>query len=163
MENTNNPIIITRVFNAPLAKVWAAWSVPEEAKKWWGPVGFSCPSASIDFRERGKYLLCMHGDENGPAEFAGQDMWSTGIYKEIVPMKRIVVTDSFSDKDGNIISGAVFGMPEMPMSVQVEVDFAEEGGATTMKLTHHDIPEAMRSDCMAGWNSSFDKLEKSVS
>ena len=29
----------------------------------------------------------------------GRPIWSTGVYREIVPFERIVVTDSFADED----------------------------------------------------------------
>lgn len=30
-------LVITRIFDAPRALVWKAWTDPEHAKKWWGP------------------------------------------------------------------------------------------------------------------------------
>ena len=30
-------LIMTRVFDAPLALVWKAWSDPDYIKQWWGP------------------------------------------------------------------------------------------------------------------------------
>jgi uncharacterized protein YndB with AHSA1/START domain len=45
-------LIVNRVFNAPVKRVWKAWIEPEIVKQWWGPEGFTCPVAKIDFRER---------------------------------------------------------------------------------------------------------------
>jgi uncharacterized protein YndB with AHSA1/START domain len=42
-------LIITRIFNAPGKLVWKAWTEPEYVKHWWGPKGFTCPVAKIDF------------------------------------------------------------------------------------------------------------------
>jgi len=39
-------IVIERVFDAPKEMVWKAWTDPEMVKKWWGPEGFTAPSAS---------------------------------------------------------------------------------------------------------------------
>lgn len=159
----SQPIIITREFSAPVEKVWGAWSVPEEAQKWWGPTGFDAPHMNIDFREGGKYLFCMRGLDTMPPEFAGKEFWSTGTYKEIQPMSKIVCTDSFSDKDGNIVSATAYGMEEMPLELLVTVTFASsEAGGTTMTLTHEGMPEAMHEQCSQGWNMSFDKLEANI-
>ena len=34
----------------------------------------------------------------------GKKIWSTGTYQEIEPQNKIVVTDSFADEKGNIVS-----------------------------------------------------------
>ena len=101
-------LVIKRTFHAPLEKVWKAWNDPEEAKQWWGPKNFTAPVMTIDFRVGGKYLNCMRGS---PAPGAPvQDFWSTGTYKEIVPMESIVLTDSFADEHGNIVPSTHYGM-----------------------------------------------------
>ena len=41
----------------------------------------------------------------------GQDFWTTGVYREIVPMERIVYTDSFADEKGNVVPASHCGMP----------------------------------------------------
>src|SRR5512145_956811 len=89
-------LVITRVFDAPRELVWKAWTDPERFKLWWGPESFTAPACEIDLRVGGKYLACMRSPE-------GQDYWSTGVYRDIVPMKRIVYTDSFADDKGNVV------------------------------------------------------------
>jgi len=32
-------LVVTRVFNAPVAQVWRAWSDPAPVMRWWGPTG----------------------------------------------------------------------------------------------------------------------------
>jgi uncharacterized protein YndB with AHSA1/START domain len=79
-------LVFTRVFDTPVERVWKAWSDPEDVKRWWGPKGFTCPVARLDFREGGKSLVCMQA----PKEFhGGQDMYSTWTYTKIVPMQKI--------------------------------------------------------------------------
>jgi uncharacterized protein YndB with AHSA1/START domain len=48
--------VITRIFDVPVEKVWAAWTDPEQLKKWWGPKHFTSPLAKTDLRVGGKYL-----------------------------------------------------------------------------------------------------------
>ena len=52
-------LVVTRVFDAPAENVWRAWSDAEMVKLWWGPTGFTCPFARIDFREGATSLVCM--------------------------------------------------------------------------------------------------------
>ena len=149
-------LVIHRVFNLPVSKVWQAWTEPEIAKKWWGPKDFTCPFATIDFKPGGKYLLCMRSSK-------GEDFWSTGVYKEIIPNKKIVMGDSFSDAEGNILTAADYNMPgEWPTELLITVNFEEADGATKMKLKHTGIPDEMYDECIKGWNESFDKLEKNI-
>jgi len=148
-------ISIKRNFNLPLYKVWEAWTKPEIFIKWWGPAEYTCPYCNIDFKVGGKYLNAMRGPD-------GKDIWATGTYREIIPQKRIVYTDSFANSEGNIVPASYYEMPSMPLTLLVTVNFEEVGGKTMMSLTHVGIPEELYDDCIKGWQSSFDKLESKV-
>jgi len=50
---------VTRVFNAPVASVWNAWSDAAHVMKWWGPTGFTSPSCNMNFYVGGVTLVCM--------------------------------------------------------------------------------------------------------
>lgn len=156
METSVNAqqLTITRTFNAPRELVWRAWSDPQLYKQWWGPKHFTCPEATIDFRVSGKYHSCMRSPD-------GQDFWSTGVYREIVPHERIVYTDSFADAQGNVVPASYYDMPaDMPLEMLVTVTFAEQGGKTLMTLVHAGMPGGeMGSGANEGWNQSFDKME----
>jgi uncharacterized protein YndB with AHSA1/START domain len=152
----SDDLVITRIFDAPRDAVWKAWTEPEHLTRWWGPKEFTAPACKIDFRVGGKYLFCMRSPE-------GQDFWSTGVYREIVPMERLVCTDSFADKKGNVVPASHYGMQgEFPTELQVTVTFEEDGGKTRMTLEHAGLPATMLSDCEAGWSGSFDKLADSL-
>lgn len=156
-EEMQDELVITRVFDAPVEMVWKAWSVPEHFKKWWGPEGFTCPTAKIDFRVGGKHLSCMRGA--GP-DGKVQDFWSTGTYKEIVPLKKIVVSDSFADETGKIVPASHYGMPgDFPLEMEVILTFEKIGDKTKMTMRHVGMPKSMKADANAGWSTSFDKLE----
>jgi len=151
-----NEIVINRVFNLPVSVVWLAWTDAEYFKKWWGPRGFTCPSSKMEARVGGKYLSCMRGPD-------GKEFWSTGVVKEFIPERKLVVTDSFSDDKGNIKPASEYGMPgDWPKELLITVYLEEADGATKMKLKHQGIPAEMREDCIKGWNESFDKLEENI-
>ena len=159
-----NELVITRIFDAPVELVWKAWTEAERFKKWWGPKNFTCPSCKIDFRVGGKFLGCMRGS---PAEGApAQDFWNIGTYKEIVPMKKIVCTDSFADKAGNVVPASHYGMPgnDWPLEMLVTITFEkQEGNKTKMTLKHKGHLPQMSEMAKKGWNQSFDKLAESLS
>ena len=151
-----NDIVINRVFDLPINKVWRAWTEAEEFKKWWGPKDFTCPSSKMEAKVGGKYLNCMRGPD-------GKEYWSTGEVKELIPERKLVVTDSFSDEKGNIISAADMGMTgNWPKELLITVYFEEADGATKLKLRHEGIPAEMREECIKSWNESLDKLERNI-
>ncbi len=155
---SNKELLITREFNAKPDVVWKAWTDPELMKKWWGPKDFTSPTVKLDFRQGGKYLNCMRGPD-------GKEYWSTGVYKEIVPKKKIVVTDSFADEKGNVVPSSYYGMKNLPMELQIQVILEElKDGKTKMELHHIGIPDGeMRNLTDQGWNQSFDKLDGTIS
>lgn len=153
MSQSTREINITRIFDAPKNRVWSAWTDPDLVRHWWGPKGFTTPYCTIDFRVGGKYLNCMHSPE-------GQDYWSTGTYREIVNLERIVNTDSFADKEGNIVSAATYGItPAWPDEALITLTFKDQGGKTRFTLKHADIPAGKDGDlCEDGWNETLDRL-----
>jgi uncharacterized protein YndB with AHSA1/START domain len=153
-------LVIERVFDAPRELVWKAWTDPELAMRWWGPKGFTAPAAEIDFRVGGRMLLAMQS----PDFNEGRPIWSTGIYREIVPLERIVVTDSFADGNGNVVPATHYGMAEdFPLEMLVTVTFEDLGGKTKMTLRHEGLPAGeMKDGAGVGWNESFDKLAEAL-
>jgi len=152
-KSVKQELVITRDFDVPRERVWQAWTEPEHVRRWWGPKGFTSPVSRIDLRVGGVYLNCMRSPE-------GQEFWSTGVYREIVPLARIVCTDSFADEKGNVVPASHYGMEgDWPLELQITVTFEEDGGKTIMNLRHEGIPVGqMRDLCESGWKESFDKL-----
>lgn len=150
-------ITITRQFKAPREAVWKAWVEPLHFKMWWGPKNFTCPSARMDVEVGGEYIWCMQGPDK-------QQYWTTGEYEEVVPMEKLVYTDSFADEHGHKVPASHYNMPgEWQMETKVTVLLVDKAGGTEMIVKHEGIPEGeMSTQCSAGWNESFDKLAKSV-
>ena len=151
----SNELIITRIFEAPRDLVWKAWTDPALVVRWWGPKVLTTPVAKIDLHVGGKYLYAMRSTE-------GKDFWGTGVYREIVPLERIVATYSFGEEKGNTVPASHHGKSvDWSSELLVTVTFEEQKGRTKFTLRHEGIPPGQMSDwAKAGWNESFDKLEK---
>jgi uncharacterized protein YndB with AHSA1/START domain len=153
-EPAEQALVITRVFEAPRELVWKAWTERERFMLWWGPKGFTTPFCKIDLRVGGVYHNCMRSPE-------GKDYWSTGIYREIVPLERIVCTDSFADEEGNVVPATYYGMSaDYPLEMLVTVTFEEIDRKTKLTLQHAlgPVPATERDLCQQGWSESLDKL-----
>ena len=88
--------VISRSFDAPLGVLWQAWTEPEHFMKWYGPKGFTTPTCEINLKVGGRHLWGMMSPD-------GRQMYYTGSYKEIVPMERLVFSDSMSYETGNVM------------------------------------------------------------
>lgn len=154
-KKSKKELTISRIFNVKRDLVWQAWTEPEHIKAWWGPKAFTSPFINIDLRPGGKYLYCMRSPD-------GKDYWSTGTIMEVIPGEHLVMTDSFSDKQGNVVSAAYYGMdPDFPLESLVVVQFEDEGGKTKFTIKYEDLSTISDNDLEGmkqGWNESFDKL-----
>lgn len=150
---------ITRKFNAPVERVWQAWTTPQMVKEWWGPETYSCPEAKMDVRVGGKSLLAMKGPD-------GKVQYSGGTYIEVVPKEKLVTTDQFTDENGRFMSAKDAGMPggeEWPDMSRITIEFKKIGdNESEIHLVHEGIPKSMHDDCVSGWSSSIDKLQNLV-
>jgi uncharacterized protein YndB with AHSA1/START domain len=152
-------LVVTRIIDAPVEMVWKAWTEPKEVIRWWGPKHYTSPSCRIDLRVGGKYVFCMRA----PRDQGGQDSYTAGVYKRIVPMELLEFTQSLADKDGNPIDPAQLGMPpDFPKELRTVVVFKAKGGMTELTITEYDwTVSQMYVYSYAGLHQSLDKLAES--
>lgn len=163
----NDGITIDRIFDAPKELVWKAWTDPEIVKKWWGPEHFTAPSIKIDFTVGGKYIYAMQGPKGSQWD---RVMYSSGVFKEIVPNEKIVTTDYFSDENGNKIKPSDEGQDEnFPTEMTVTITFEDiEDGKSRLTIFYPKAEnekqfEAMlKSGMKEGWSTSLNKLEAAL-
>lgn len=84
-DTSDREIVITRLIDAPVARVWRAWTDNAEIVKWWGPHGFSDETTSREFKVGGLWKHVMIGPDGARYPNATR-------YKEIVAQKSISYT-----------------------------------------------------------------------
>ena len=84
--DASREIVITRLIDAPLERVWRAWADPKEIVKWWGPHGFKTDTDRREFKEGGMWKHTMVGPDGARYPNAAR-------YEEIVEKERIVYTN----------------------------------------------------------------------
>jgi uncharacterized protein YndB with AHSA1/START domain len=96
----------------------------------------------------------------------GQDFWSKGVFREIVAPARLVMTDSFADKEGKTVPASHYGMSgDWPLEMLITVTFEAYEGKTKLTLKHSGIAGISatdRSNMRQGWSESFDKLAEDL-
>lgn len=141
---TDTQILITRTFEAPRHLVYKAYTTPELIKRWWGGDRGDVTLAEVDLRVGGKWRYVMTANGGFEVGFHGQ-------YREVVPDKRIVATETFE------------GMPEG--EAVSTVTFEEDNGRTTLKnLSEYPSKEirdaVINSGMEGGMQESMDHLEQ---
>jgi uncharacterized protein YndB with AHSA1/START domain len=86
----------------------------------------------------------------------GQMMWGKFNYREIVPMQKIVFTNSFSDEAG-MTARAPFAA-NFPLEVMNTVLFSEKDGKTTLDMT--GTPFNANGDERAFFESMFPSMNQ---
>jgi uncharacterized protein YndB with AHSA1/START domain len=153
-EKKTHDMIVTHTFDAPVERVWQAWSDPDQVMKWWGPHGFTSPMCRMDFREGGTTLVSMRSDQ-------GWELVNSWTYRSIEPMERIEFVQGFADGDGNRLSPVDVGLPPtIPQEVRHVLTFSPVDAATT-ELTVHEFgypDEQIAEVSRAGMEQVLDKL-----
>jgi uncharacterized protein YndB with AHSA1/START domain len=138
-------LTITRLFDAPRALVFRAWTDAMQLAQWWGPKGFTNPVCEIDARVGGALRIHMRAPDGAIYPMKGE-------IRELVAPERLVFTNIAVDEAGNhLLEGLT------------TVTFADEGGKT--RLTLHTRANAVVEKAVAylqgmemGWTMSIDKL-----
>jgi uncharacterized protein YndB with AHSA1/START domain len=125
-DATSHEISITRIIDAPRDLVFKAWTEAEQLAKWFGPEGFTVPSAESDPKPGGAFSLVMRGPD-------GSDNALTGVYREFDPPRRLVTEATASAPDGTPALEAV-----------TTVTFSDHDGKT--ELTVHERATALIPD-----------------
>ncbi|NNM86371.1 MAG: hypothetical protein HKL96_11525 [Phycisphaerales bacterium] len=138
-------LIITRRYDASPAAVFNAWVTPAILREWWGPQGFSNPVCEVDPRVGGRWRIVMRSPD-------GREYPCGGIYREIVPDKRLMFTNNAEDNDGLVI-----------LQGMTVVTFTPDGGGTELTLRTQAVAmvtyaAAYLKGMQAGWSQSLDRL-----
>jgi uncharacterized protein YndB with AHSA1/START domain len=144
---SDRDILITRVYDAPVARVWAAWTDPAQLAQWWGPRGFTITTHSRDLRAGGTWDYIMHGPD-------GKDWPNFTRYLEVEPRQRLVYDHGASSADA------------APM-FRVTATFRDLGARTELEIRMTlPTPEAARATRgfikAANGNSTWDRLAEYV-
>jgi len=87
-------LVFSRIFDAPRALMWTAWTDPAHVARWWGPNGVTNPVCALDLRPGGAIRVDMRGADGSVSSMAG-------VFHDIVEPERLVfTTNAFAEHDG---------------------------------------------------------------
>lgn len=143
-------LVLTRLIDAPRHKLWRAWTEPELLKQWFTPRPWTTPVVTTDVRPGGSNHIVMRGPD-------GQEFDNHGVYLEVVPDERLVVTDAYTKA----------WEPSAKPFMTLVLTFADEGGKTryTASVRHWSEEDRATHEQMGfhtGWGQATDQLEALV-
>ena len=138
--NRTATLTLRRVIDAPVERVYAAWTDPELLRRWLAPGDASVARAVAEVAVGGRFLIEMRGAE-------GRRWLVRGVYREVEPHRRLVHTWRWEGSD-----------VETLVTVEFEPESADR---TRLTLTHSRFAQdEARDEHERGWTGCLDKLER---
>lgn len=157
MSAVEREFTLSRVLDAPRAVVFRAWTEPDSLRWFFTEDTPPDEPVKVDLRVGGAWRQRMIVD-------AQTDYVTGGIYREIVPLERLVFT-----------WGAAGGWPELDGAAKDDapvatVKLADRGSGTelvfTVRLPAHlsdeEVSEWLATGMQHGWSDTIDRLVASL-
>lgn len=140
-------LVLTCVIDATPDKLFRAWTEPELMKQWFAPRPWSTSHAETDVRAGGASLVVMRSPE-------GADLPNPGVYLEVVPNQKVVVTDAYT---------RAWELSEKPFMTLILTFEAQPGGKTkyTARARHWSMADLEAHEKMGfhqGWALCTEQL-----
>jgi len=91
---SDREIVGSRIMDAPPELVFKAYTDPELIPRWWGPRRYATTVDKMDLRPGGVWRFVHRAADGGEYAF-------NGVYREIVPPKRLVYTFNYEGAPGH--------------------------------------------------------------
>jgi len=140
-------VTIVTTFNAPLKKVWEAYTDPKLLPEWWGPAKYTTDVAEMDVRDGGKWhFIQVDGDDKHSFH---------GVYHDVTPLERIVQTFEYDE------------LGEKGHVCLDRTTYREKDGVTTVTtintfLTQEDRDGMINTGMEGGMREGIDRLAKLI-
>ena len=151
-------VIIEKTYEAPVEKVWQAWTDPEVLKQWWGPDNVTIPECEVDLRVGGKFYIVMEAGED-MGQFKGVKWPMQAEYTVVEPNSKLSYTAQAWTEGAK---------EETTIDQATEVTFTDMQGKTKVRVRaviHKTGPKAkMAAEGMQyGFTQQLEKLSTFLS
>lgn len=129
-----------RVLRASPDRIYRAFLEPDALAKWLPPYGFLCTVHSMEAKVGGSFRMSFRNFGSGNGHSFG------GVYRELVPNRKIRYTDKFDD-------------PNMTGEMETTVTLTPVMVGTEVSIVQSGIPAAIPVEmCYLGWQESLAQL-----
>lgn len=140
LKPAGHELELVRELKARRERVFAAWTDPEQAARWWVPQDCELVSCKMDVRPGGGWHRRMRTKDGLIAKW--------GEYREVVSPERLVFTYNTEYADGTVDAETL-----------VTVTFEDLGGRTRLTLRHEAFwSEPASVSHTGGWTGALERL-----
>ena len=144
-------LVVTRVFDAPVALVWETFTRPEHVVHWWMPKGFATPlMQAMDVRPGGTWKVRMPFSD-------GNSCTAYGVYRDVVPNERLSWDDFCDDFDGKFFHKAFVAVSFEDLGGKTRVTLRARLDPPTDRAPRWTLP-AMEEGWVDGWKDNLANL-----
>jgi len=146
-------LVVTRDIAAPVEVMWRCWTEADLLKRWYCPRPWQVTEADLDPRPGGRSNMVMQGPDGTRIDLRGS-------YLEVVPYRRLVFTDAYTE--------GFRPVPDSFMTGFVRFEPAADGmensrTRVTWGARHMTAEAAEKHREMGfepGWNAALDQLDE---
>lgn len=148
--SSDRELTLVRVIDAPREMLHRAWTEPRLLKQGFTPRPWTVSLAQTDVRAGGSNLIVMRSPE-------GEEFPNRGVYLEIVPNQRLVLTDAYTEA----------WLPSEKPFMTAILTFEDMDGSTryTARVRHWTVADREAHEKMGfhdGWAKATDQLAEPV-
>lgn len=134
-------LVLARLIDATPEQVYRAWTTPERYPEWFCPKPWRAEVATMDLRPGGGADITMYGPN-------GEVAPNPGVYLEVVPNRKVVFTDAYSEgwvptPDGGMMTAVITFEP------------ADGGRTLYTARVGHPTPEKAAQHAQTGFHDGW--------
>jgi uncharacterized protein YndB with AHSA1/START domain len=136
-------LVMRRIFRAPRARVFEAWTRPELVARWLGPRSWTMARCEIDLRVGGAWRYLMRGPD-------GSTMIMAGVFRQVEVPERLVTTERYDDGPNETLNTITFTELDDRTTVSCHLLFSSQ------ELRDRRL----KTNMARGAGEGFDRLEE---
>jgi uncharacterized protein YndB with AHSA1/START domain len=154
----DNSFTISHEFDAPVERVFNAWTDADQLAQWFAPKGYSMRALKSDIKPGGVNHYCMTSEH-------GLEIWGMIFYKDIIAPAKLSYTQVYSNEKGGIEPHPM--IKNFPIEIFTTVMLDEKDGKTILNLTWEPLNASMEEitrftdetfELSQEWGGTFEQL-----
>ena len=149
--NTETPqLAISRIFDAPRALVFRAFTDPDHLARWWGPSGNSLPRDEIDFD------VHAGGFQRWTEVAAAEPDLRINVYVDLTDVANGALLEIVMHVSGRLQADLE------PFETRFRIEFYDEPDEWTRLEIRQWLPAHLAGPSNRGWLEAFEKLDAAL-
>lgn len=149
-------LLLERVVDVPVEKVWAAWTIPEQLMRWFTPAPWSTVACELDLRPGGRFHTVMRSPD-------GQEFPNTGCFLEVIEYRKLIWTSVLEPgyRPAKLSAVSELDCADLAFTAVLSLEPVDGGTRYSALALHRDESDRKRHEDMGfhdGWGKALDQL-----